>query len=56
MEDRSDLEDLLMAGLPIPEQQHVAEAIRQTTAAKLRVKRAEREPITDLDEDATTVQ
>jgi hypothetical protein len=51
MEHRRDLEDLLMSGLPDDERQHIADAIRETTAAKLRRKRTQRDRIIDLDED-----
>ncbi len=51
MEYRSDWHDLLMAGLPEIERRHVASVIRETTAAKLRRKRAEREPLIGGDED-----
>jgi hypothetical protein len=53
MEHRQDLEDLLMSGLPATEQQQVAKAIREVTAAKLRRKRAQRDPFINGDEDAT---
>jgi len=45
MEHRQDLEDLLLSGLPPVEQQHVAQTMREATAAKLRRKRAQREPV-----------
>jgi hypothetical protein len=51
MEHRRDLEDLLMSGLPDDERQHIADAIRETTAAKLRRKRTQRDRVIDLDED-----
>jgi len=51
MEHRQDLEDLLMSGLPPVEQQHVAQTMRAVTAAKLRRKRAQREPVLDEGEE-----
>jgi hypothetical protein len=57
MEHRSDLEDILLAGLPDQERRHVVQMMQQVTAAKLRRKRAEgvrdNDPIdlADLDVD-----
>jgi hypothetical protein len=56
MEHRSDLEDILLNGLPEQERRHVVKVMQQVTAAKLRVKRSEGvrddDPIdlTDLDD------
>jgi hypothetical protein len=55
MEHRSDLEDILLNGLPDHERRHVIRTMRQVTAAKLQRKQAEgvrdNDPIdlTDLD-------
>jgi hypothetical protein len=47
MEHRLDLEQLLLAGLPEHERQHVVTTIRETDSEKLRRIRAQRDPCTD---------
>ena len=41
MEDRKDLEELLLDGLPQPERQHVVDTIKDATARKLADKRSQ---------------
>ena len=48
MENRQDLETLLLDGLPEAEQQLVIDAMKRTTAAKLRDLRA-----SETDDDST---
>lgn len=44
MEHRSDLEDLLLAGLPAGEREHVVKTMRAELMEDLRHKRAQRDP------------
>ena len=54
MEDREDLGELLLRGLPEDEREHVINVIKQGDAEKLRRKRAERAaPAEDSDPAAT---
>ena len=55
MEHRSDLEDLLLDGLPEQERRQVVKTMRQVTEAKLRRKQAagvrDHDPIDQIDLD-----
>jgi hypothetical protein len=54
LEDRNDIGELLLNGLPADEREHVINVIKQGDAAKLRRKRAEQAPgarEADPDED-----
>ena len=44
LEDRNDISELLLSGLPAEEREHVVNVIKQGDAEKLRRKRAEKAP------------